>query len=246
MNNDTINYENLKENEETGDLFRTTYSSDPDLKASLATMERRNVQFDNSDPYKRQDNGLKTPELVSHSGFENLADLDEYIKELEVEVEKFKIRWIGTQTQQGLNERLEELALKIEQKSRIYANFPEGMIEPEYEAIQNEYSSLLELQNKELEMVKEKSSKIAKLLEVRKRWILNSRDRFKTPIKGHANISEQLTAAEAELKRLYAEVYTGKDSQFIKDRIDVLKNEIIDYLGNEEKNYHNSLGFDRR
>ena len=71
--------------------FEHLHPSDESLRDSLAAMEKRNVYFDNPDPYKRQPDGLKTPELVSHSGFNNINDLDDYIKELEAEVEAFKI-----------------------------------------------------------------------------------------------------------------------------------------------------------
>ncbi len=220
------------------DQFNPIYSSDGDLKASLAEMESHKMHFKDTNPLEKDE------KYIAHSGFNSLNDLENYISELQKEITTFITKWTGTDTQQGLNERLEELNAQIEAKYTNYRNGANRDADPEIEGLENEYLKLLELQEKELKRVNKITSKINELQEAKKRWINHNKERYSYPVKKRKEIQEQLIFAKKELKSLKAKQYMGDNSQFINDRISELENDIIPNLEIKEKDFNKDLGFE--
>ncbi len=214
--------------------FNNFNHSDTDLYGDLRGMEDRRSFFENPDPFAMPSHG--DPEFVAHAGFSFMNDLDEYIREIRKEIKDIQEYWRVN------GPRLEELNEKIEKK---YANFRNGAnrdLDPEIDDLEEQYLGGLEQQEEHMRKIQELNDKLAKLLEARKRWLADVKERTAYTRRKKNDLFEQLKRAKKELKDLEAKQYAGDNSQFVKDRIEELK-DIIENLEQQLKGFHETAGY---
>ena len=225
--------------------FNNFGHSDENLSDALKGMEDRTSFFDNPDPSKKRGK----PKYVSHAGFEHMSeptkygvevpdyrDLDHYIEEMRDEIKKIMQYW------EEKGPILEELNEKIEKK---YANFRSGAsrdLDPDIDALEEDYLNGLMEQEEDLKKIEELNKRIAEMLEVRKRWLADIKERTAYVRKKKNELLDQLARAQKELKDLKARQYAGDNSQFVKDRIAELE-DIIANIEEQLKNFHRDAGY---
>ena len=192
-------------------------SSSIDLRIALSEMETKNAYF------------IEGNERVAHAGFNSLNDLNIYINEIQGEIKSYEQKWFGTKTQQGLNERLEELSAKIKLKAKIYEGSSEEIANPEFKKIQEEYKELLEIQKNELIKYKELKEKLEYLKETRRIWKSNIKEENIELLNYVKKITTQIENANKELKGLES---SNAPENFKKLRSEALK-EVITELENK-------------
>ena len=212
--------------------YNTIFPSDePKLRESLSVMEGQNAYFLND-----MESEIK---YISHIGFENLSDIEEYIQQIKEEINSYEQKWNGSANRQGLNDRTEELSTRISVKKKIYKDFPEELIEPEYKRLMEEYKELLIIQKEELEKYNALKIKLEELLEIKKVWLAKLKEDNSEVFKYVSKIQEQLEYAEIELKELEKKDYPEHYKTMRKKELE----EIITYLNSRlpRKKKENSI-----